>query len=59
MKDEKVKEEKDWLLSSPAMQVSYLGELTLRSSRSFIKLAIFDLDLESTVGGWGGGRREE
>lgn len=59
IKDEKVKEEKDWLLSSPAMQVSYLGELTLRSSRSFIKLAIFDLDLESTVGGWGGGRREE
>lgn len=59
MKDEKVKEEKDWLLSSPTMQVSYLGELTLRSSRSFIKLAIFDLDLESTVGGWGGGRRKE
>ena len=59
MKDEKVKEEKDWLLSSPAMQLSYLGELTLRSSRSFIKLAIFDLDLEFTVGGWGGGRRKE
>ena len=59
IKDEKVKEEKDWLLPSPAMQVSYLGELTLRSSRSFIKLAMFDLDLESTVGGWGGGRRKE
>ena len=57
VKDEKVKE--DWLLPSPAMQVSYLGELMLRSSRSFIELAMFDLDLESTAGGGGGGRRKE
>lgn len=54
IKDEKVKEEKDWLLPSPAMQVSYLGELMLRSSRSFIELAMFDLDLESTAGEGGG-----
>ena len=59
IKHEKVKEEKDWLLPSPAMQVSYLGELMLRSSRSFIELAMFDLDLESTAGGGGGGRRKE
>ena len=57
--DEKVKEEKDWLLPSPAMQVSYFGELMLRSSRSFIELAMFDLELESTAGEGGGGRRKE
>ena len=31
------------------MQASYLGGLTLRSARSFIQPAMFDLELESTV----------
>ena len=31
------------------MQASYLGGLTLRSARSFIQPAMFDLELEATV----------
>ena len=37
------------------MQASYKGELTLRSSRSFIQPAMVDLEIEA-VGGGGRGR---
>ena len=37
-----------------SIQASHQGELTLRSSRSFIQPAMFDLEVKAVVGGWGG-----
>ena len=36
-----------------SIQASHWGELTLRSSRSFIQPAMFDLEIKTVVGGLG------
>ena len=40
------------------MQASYKGELTLRSSRSFIQPAMFDLEIEAVGEGGGEGLKK-
>ena len=42
----------------PTVQVSFRGKLTLWGSRSFIQLALFDLDIEA-MGGGDGERRKD
>ena len=41
------------------MQASYKGELTLRSSRSFIQPAMFDLEIEAVGEGGGEGLKKK